>query len=123
MSDRILFYFNTSWRLEYDSQQWILCRGKPGSATWRYDSFIGGYKRTMLRVLKERSEEPITPEGMAAYDSLPETFLEWRKQNAPSPEDPLTARFADSGGGDTRNGRLANQRASSWHEDPFCRGF
>ena len=75
----VLFQFNDAWRLEYDRQQWIVSK-KEGKVHWNHKSFIGAHKWTIIRALTRWEAGEISPEGMAAYEALPDTFREWQEQ-------------------------------------------
>ena len=77
--DRLLFHLCDGWALGYDNQQWIVLRGHnhKGGIKWNAVSFVGGKKRLLSRIFRERGIT-LTAEAEKSLKRLTDTFLEWR---------------------------------------------
>ena len=77
--DRLLFHLGDGWALGYDREQWIVLRGHnhKGAIKWNADSFVGGNKRLLNRIFREKGIT-LTPEAEKSLKRLPDTFLQWR---------------------------------------------
>ncbi len=86
--DRVLFHLCDEWAVGWNDQQWIVYRVyfKHDAERFLPVSFIGGTKKTLLRIIDETGVVP-TPQSQVALDALPDTFKEFRSQSP-----------ADSGG-------------------------
>ena len=75
--DRILFRLCVDFAVGCNDQQFIVYRvyTKHDTARFLPVSFIGGTKKTLLRIIDETGAVP-TPEAQAALDALPGTFKE-----------------------------------------------
>ncbi len=87
MADKPLFNLDAKgrWRLAYDRQQWVIQHrtkkarvshtecGSIADSGWRWVSFVGGKKATLVRVLGEKGVV-LTAEAAARLDALPDNF-------------------------------------------------
>ena len=79
--ENVLFNLNDQWRIAFDKQQWLLQhRGRGATSQWTSDSFVGGRKSTLQRLIDEKGVIP-TKEALDALEQLPENFLAWRASN------------------------------------------
>lgn len=77
--DKVLFQLADGWAIGFDSRQWMVMRAKKAHGEfhhWQPVSFIASAKAVLERVIHEKNI-PVTPEGRARLNALPETFREF----------------------------------------------
>jgi hypothetical protein len=78
INDDFALALNNDWRIGADSLQWMLQKRvvTGGKTVWVSQHFIAQHKSGLMRAIKRYGFE-VSPEGMAAFDALPDTFREF----------------------------------------------
>jgi hypothetical protein len=114
--DRFLFYLTPKWAIGFDDRQWILLKARHAGGRgwpWRPVCFIALERRGLERVIREKLV-PVTPQGQACLNALPDTFKEflgrrdlwlkrfhWQAVEPPKPGDAVG--YDDQGSHDAPN--------------------
>ncbi len=86
MADIPFLQLSENWRLAADPLQWVIQRrgafkAKIGGRRWNAVAYIATRRDILFRVLRELEAE-VDHNALDALDDLPQTFKEWKKDQA-----------------------------------------